>query len=488
VSRSAEIRSQLDHPVIDADGHWIEPAPLFMDALRDAGGPGAVEQFVLAQHHRSDWYRMTEEERLTKRPMRTAWWALPGNTLDRATALLPQLLYERLEEFGLDFAILYPTLGLTGTRIQDPDFRRAFVRATNELAASSFSPFSDRLAPAAVIPTFTPAEAIEELRYAVGTLGFKVAFVSGTLVRPLPGSEPSGDAVSDRPHFIDSLVLDSLYDYDPLWEEFSRLKVAVTSHAGSMGWADRRSPSNFSFNHVGHFAQSNHLFAKALLFAGVTERFPDLHFAFLEGGAGWAVNLYTDLFAHLNTRALSSMVEHARPSNISLEELSALCVRYDDRLSGRLVEIAASVDSILPGLSLETLTEREEPFDDFAASGIKAPDDLRARFVENFFFGCEADDPMTMLPYDPRLRAPLKALFSSDIGHFDVIDMNRVLEEAYELVEDGHIDEAAFRKFTFSNSVELHAGMNDQFFSGTAIEDAVDREFVPAVSSAVQVG
>jgi hypothetical protein len=279
-----------------------------------------------------------------------------------------------------------------------------------------------------------------------------------------------------------------LDDYDRLWEEFSRLKVAVTSHAGSMGWVDRRSPSNFSFNHVGHFAQSNHQFARALLFAGVTNRFPDLHFAFLEGGAGWAVNLYTDLFAHLNTRALSSMLEHARPTNISLEELTALCVRYDERLADRLLEIAASVDSILPGLSLDALTEREEPFDDFAAAGITSPADLRSRFVENFFFGCEADDPMTMLAYDGRLRAPLKPLFSSDIGHFDVIDMNRVVEEAYELLEDGHIDEQAFRQFTFSNSVELHAGMNENFFTGTAIEAQARQQLAQTAPSTVAAG
>jgi hypothetical protein len=33
----------------------------------------------------------------------------------------------------------------------------------------------------------------------------------------------------------------------------------------------------------------------------------------------------------------------------------------------------------------------------------------------------------------------LNAIFSSDIGHSDVIDMCDPLPEAYELVEDGHI-------------------------------------------------
>jgi hypothetical protein len=44
--------------------------------------------------------------------------------------------------------------------------------------------------------------------------------------------------------------------------------------------------------------------------------------------------------------------------------------------------------------------------------------------------------------------AKLNAIFSSDIGHFDVIDMRDPLPEAYELVEDGHITADDFRDFT----------------------------------------
>ena len=33
------------------------------------------------------------------------------NTLDRATAMLPRLMYERLDDLGLDFAVVYPTAG-----------------------------------------------------------------------------------------------------------------------------------------------------------------------------------------------------------------------------------------------------------------------------------------------------------------------------------------------------------------------------------------
>jgi hypothetical protein len=51
--------------------------------------------------------------------------------------------------------------------------------------------------------------------------------------------------------------------------------------------------------------------------------------------------------------------------------------------------------------------------------------------------------------------AKLNAIFSSDIGHFDLIDMRHPLPEAYELVEDGHITADDFPAFTFANAVRL---------------------------------
>ena len=39
------------------------------------------------------------------------WNRQAENTLDRATAMMPKMLYERLDEIGTDFAIVYPTPG-----------------------------------------------------------------------------------------------------------------------------------------------------------------------------------------------------------------------------------------------------------------------------------------------------------------------------------------------------------------------------------------
>ena len=69
-----------------------------------------------------------------------------------------------------------------------------------------------------------------------------------------------------------------------------------------------------------------------------------------------------------------------------------------------------------------------------------------------------------------------RPLLGSDISHFDVPDASQVLEEAWELVEDGRIDEANFRELTFRNAVHLYGTMNPDFFRGTILEESAKRE------------
>ena len=46
-------------------------------------------------------------------------------------------------------------------------------------------------------------------------------------------------------------------------------------------------------------------------------------------------------------------------------------------------------------------------------------------------------------------------------------------KESYELVEHGIISEKELRDFTFTNPVGFLAGMNPDFFKGTAVEKEV---------------
>src|SRR5271166_3551116 len=188
-SKTAEIRAKLTHPVIDSDGHLSEYLPVLREYLAAAGGKNIMQGFGRAfgkTFLSTEWYGLTPAERRELRSKRPPFWGVPTkNTLDLATSLFPRLLNERLDEIGLDFAVLYPGLGIGAQVFEDDEVRRATCRALNNYYADMFSEFPDRMTPVAVIPMHTPAEAIEELEYAVGKRGLKVVMLPSHIRRPV---------------------------------------------------------------------------------------------------------------------------------------------------------------------------------------------------------------------------------------------------------------------------------------------------------------
>src|SRR5262249_23427923 len=178
-------RSRLNHPIIDADGHWLEYSPVMREEFRKIGGDAAAEGFDLASQRVPNSLKMTLAERRRRRVGQEAFWGSPSaNVLDRATAMLPRLMYERLDDLRIDFCVGYPTAGLGYHRLQDTRMRRAICRAYNVFAADQFRGLEDRIIPAAIIPMYTPEEAIEEIEFATGQLGYKVIMVGGLMRRP----------------------------------------------------------------------------------------------------------------------------------------------------------------------------------------------------------------------------------------------------------------------------------------------------------------
>jgi hypothetical protein len=115
-----QVRSKIDHPIVDGDGHWVEYDPVFSEKMRKVGGDLAADGFLKAMGATREALSMTVAERRHKRIGQSAFWSRQAeNTLDRATAMMPKLLYDRLDEIGLDFAVVYPTAGLRFPRIQD---------------------------------------------------------------------------------------------------------------------------------------------------------------------------------------------------------------------------------------------------------------------------------------------------------------------------------------------------------------------------------
>jgi predicted TIM-barrel fold metal-dependent hydrolase len=483
--RAADIRARLKHPVIDGDGHWMEPIPVFIEYLGEVGGPGAVDRMRAMWRRADSWYRASPAERQQQRLRRRIWWGVTSNTRDKATALLPALLNERLPELGIDFAVMYPSFGLTINAIADDDLSRAAARAYNMMTADMFDPYRERFAPVAILPARTPQDAIEELEWAVRERGFKAVMLRGNQERTIPGLAEGTDPAKAA-FYVDTIGLDSPYDYDPLWQRCVDLGVAVTQHSGSVNWSDRASITNFTFNHVGHFAESNHAFARSVFLGGVARRFPTLNFGFMEGGVSWACQMYFDMIEHWEKRRRAAL---QYPNTTRLSELTALIERYgDDKLKGSAHAIMNSLDAFRPECSVEELGRPEHVVDDFEAAGIESKGDIRAVFSESFYFGCEADDRATMWAFDPRMGIRMRPVFSSDFTHFDVPDFEHVIPEAFEMFERGFVTEQDFREFTFTNAARLHTRNNPEFFKGTAIERAVAAELEQETPAMAEVG
>jgi predicted TIM-barrel fold metal-dependent hydrolase len=459
------LRTRLGHPVVDCDGHFLECFPVLEEYITAQG----VSPRATAARGSTPDRAQRAHERLVQR----SWWSLPArNTLDHASALLPSLFAERLEQLGIDFSIMFPSAGLMYPQIDEDELRRASCRGLNHYVADVFADLHDRLEPAAAIPMHTPDEALDELDHAVTELGFKTVMIPAFVERPVGIAE---SAVRAHPEvgvfttWFDTFGIDSAHDYDPFWARCVELGVSLSAHTPSLGKGLRTSVSNYMFNHIGNFAAANEALCKSLFLGGVTRRFPRLRIAFLEGGVGWAASLLGDLIGHWEKRNAGAVL-HYDPAAIDLDLLESLKREHGGTLAG--------ADLGRYRASLPTSADVPDELDDFVACGIEKAADIVELFVPNFYFGCEADDPMTRVAFDGMnpSGATLSAMFSSDVGHWDVRDMGEVLGEAYEMVEDGLISDADFRSFTFEHPVRFHTELNPEFFAATAIAAAVDAE------------
>jgi hypothetical protein len=291
--------------------------------------------------------------------------------------------------------------------------------------------------------------------------------LAGLVQRPVPAA---GADAARWATWVDALGVDSAYDYDPVWQRCIELGVSPTFHSNGLGWGSRTSVSSYVHNHVGAFAAAGEATCRSLFLAGVTRRFPSLRFAFLEGGVGWACSLYADLIGHWQKRG-GERVRAYDPESLDVAQFEDLMRRYGEK------SLLDKLDQAVGSVGLHVSPENPDALDEFAACGIERAEDIRELFVERFYFGCEADDPINAWAFKDDVNpfgARLGAMFSSDIGHWDVRDAAKVVAEAWELVDDGLIDRDDFCDFTFRSPATFWTAMNPQFFQGTAIETQVN--------------
>jgi predicted TIM-barrel fold metal-dependent hydrolase len=458
------IRERIGHPLIDGDAHLVEvraalvrfveqrgEAKLFDDfSARALLVPGSELEQIPALEQRKRYHTRTN-----------ARWFTTGVTEDYAAITMPGLMHERLPETGFDFSVVFPTYGLHIAHIVGAEARCGLSRLYNEMIADDYAPYRDRLSPVAVLPLHTPEEGIEELEHAL-SLGLRAFLIPSFVWRTIPAFADAPPEYRARLRRMDTFGIDSEHDYDPFWKRAVQLNAPLTAHMSGAGLIDRISPTNYVYS-AGQFAATGEALAKSLFLGGVSDRFPQLRVGLMEGGVAVGVRLYGDLVARYEKRGPAGL-RRLDLRNLDTAELARLAHRYNPRLEG------LPDDQLVPFLGLE-----EGPTNDFELTGVQRPEDVRDRFCTSFFWGCEGDDPLVAVAFDPRVNpfgATVPAFVGSDIGHWDVPDFEHPLREAYEQIEHDLLTDEQFRDFTFTNAIRFYAGDRNDFFAGTAVEAA----------------
>jgi uncharacterized protein len=263
-------------PIVDADGHVVEPETAW------AGLPDEHRVRVVPDGHGYEHVVVGDTEILAV-PLGNL--ARPGSRFDDPATFRPLADAQpggwdpvaRLADMdaeGIDQAVLYPSIGLYTSVLDDAVAAVAVARAYNDwlasyCGASGAGDGARRLFGAAMLPLQDPAAAAAELRRAVSELGFVTGFV-----RPNPclGRSLSHPA------------------YDVVWSAAEELGVPIGVHEGSsvivptLG-ADR--PFNPMILHAVSHSFEEMLACAQLIAFGVLERHPGLRVVFLESSGGW---------------------------------------------------------------------------------------------------------------------------------------------------------------------------------------------------------
>ena len=275
--------------VVDADGHVLEPASLWLDYLEAKH----VERAIRLEVNEEGLEVVMVDGRPFDR-MRPGGIALIGSMGEEGAVPSPDRRYMDVMPFGacdpvdriahcdkegFDGVVLYPTIGIVWPSVvEDPELADAYARAYNRWIADFCRDSGGRLVGVAQLSLNDPDLAAVELRRAVAD-GCRAAFVL-----PFTWSRiPHGDA-----------------RFDPLWAAAQDLGVPIGIHPGyEPGFANTlarfsnmdSSPgigdagAQFMSNVAARYSVQQ---AFSTFFAYSTfERFPGLRLGVLESGAGW---------------------------------------------------------------------------------------------------------------------------------------------------------------------------------------------------------
>jgi predicted TIM-barrel fold metal-dependent hydrolase len=301
----------LDFPVFDSDNHLYETRDALTKYLPDPY-KGAIDYVdvhgrtkIVVRGQISDYIPNPTFDRVGKpgaqeeyfkigNPEGKSYKEIIGRGIDCPPAFREAgARLELLDELGVDYAIMLPTLAsLIEERMKDdPDLSAAAIHAMNQWMLEAWPyQYEHRIFSTPIINPGLVDKAIEELEFVLDH-GAKIV-----LMRPAPAWGYKGPRSFALPEF------------DPYWARVQESGVLVVLHASDTGYVrytnewDGRQIETQAFAQPQPFAASvrdQHRDIQdavtSMICHGALWRFPELRIALIENGAGWVPSLLEHL-------------------------------------------------------------------------------------------------------------------------------------------------------------------------------------------------
>ncbi len=274
-------------PIVDADGHIVEPEATWTEHLDPRFRP-----FVPTTVRDGDSFRFRSGDResfaMQARPESLGSPRKAGERSGgRSVAAGASDPAGRLADMELDQiqrAVIYPTFGLMIQGVPERAAAVALCRAVNDWLAEYCAHDRSRLSGVGVLPQTHPDDALTEAKRCIEDLGFQAVWRR-------PERIPGTPSLHDR-------------DYDPLWSYLEEAHRPFALHPGLNGLVPcdelrSRFDDNYAAMHAVHFPMEQMLGLTDLVCFGVLDRHPNLRVAVLETGAVWALPYLHRLDEHL---------------------------------------------------------------------------------------------------------------------------------------------------------------------------------------------
>ena len=225
--------------------------------------------------------------------------------------------------------------------------------------------------------------------------------LSGGDPRPSPGRRRTR-----RARWIDTLAHDSPLRLRRRSGGAAReLGVAPTSTPAARAGARACRPTNYLYNHIGSFAAGAEAAARSLFFGGVP-RAVSPTCASRSSRAAWRGRRACSPTSSATGRSATRRpCCTTTPHALDRAQLAQLLRAVRHR------PVRARADA--PRLRRCTCSRSRSPtarsLDEFAAAGIPARPTCTDIFADQYFFGCEADDPLNAIAFDARLQPGRRA-------------------------------------------------------------------------------